>query len=145
MKLFFLTLLIILSIGFVLARAKTTNIEPVENVYQNPDFNYQIDLPAGYKLDDLRIELVSLFSDSGQLRINAGCFDYGTEKLTRTIETVEINGVAALKESFYSDSILKLIRFSLTRNDQCFYLELYSQTEIGWQDLKGLVRSFRIH
>lgn len=145
MKIFFFTTLIALASCLVYFRPAPTQSIQADRKYANPQFNYQIDWPETYTIDEARGELVVMNSTSGRLRINAGCFDWGTEGMVSTSEQVTIENLQGLKERFYLNSKLYMIRYAFTQNDRCYYLELFSSTELGWQELLGLAKSFRIN
>lgn len=146
MKIFFILIAI-------LAAALWHQVRGPENIseaqitpsYSNSQFGYKIDLPQGFVVDDSIPELTVFSKLDARLRINAGCYAFGVEGLTRSVETVQVSGVPALKESFYSDSILRLIQYSLTSGEKCFSLELSATSRDGWQDLEKLVKSFRLN
>jgi hypothetical protein len=118
---------------------------PVAPVYSSTQFNYQIDLPQQFTADDSIPELVVISKPDARLRINAGCYSSGVEGLVQSVETVQVSGLPALKESYYSDSILTLTRYTVTAGDKCFSLELSATSRDGWQDLEKLVKSFRLN
>jgi hypothetical protein len=113
--------------------------------YVSREFAYQIDTPDGFVVDISIPELVVIAKNNSRLRINAGCYDSGFENLIRSTETVQLQGFPTLKESYYADSRLRLVRYALIARDTCFALELSATSRDGWQDLEKLIRSFRIN
>lgn len=115
-----------------------------EKIYVNPQYSYSITLPSHYRVDGSIPELVAIEGAGGRVRVNAGCYEFGTEHLTSTFEPITINGLAAMKESYYLGSQLKLRKFSLSVNDKCFSMEVMAENEALMKELEGIVRTFNL-
>lgn len=142
MKIFISTLIILFSAIFFIPRESKNVFIFAPEKYHNELFNYEIEL-HDFEINSQIPELVTLEKDSTLIRINAGCFDFGTETLTKSTEVTSVNGIPAMKENYYFQSQLKMQRISFEKEGQCFALELVAESEGDWTEVIRVARSFR--
>jgi hypothetical protein len=147
MKLIILSLIVavtaIFSVNWVRSSGNFASL-PAADKYFSEKFGYEIEVPLGFVVDESTPELTAIENGNSRTRINAGCFDSGTQSLQSSLEPVTLNGIPAVKEEYYDAVALRLRRVTLYRPDgKCFALEEVAQTEEEWQELARIRKTFR--
>lgn len=114
-----------------------------ENYYVNGQFYYKIAMLPGFAADNSVPELTVIQKDDAHLRINAGCYDFGTENLKEIIEPIIWQGISAIKSEYYSETELKLRKITFNHQGKCFALEMMGENEAEWEELFQLAKTFR--
>ena len=115
----------------------------VKPSYVNETFGYAVNFGGEYKANPDMPELVFIEKPKSRLRINSGCYDFGTSGLLASAQPAKVAGLDAMQEDFYDNSALVLRKITFHYKKLCYALEMQAESEDGWQELREIIKSFR--